>query len=204
MKPFLPAAAALALALTAAAQAADVGAMPKMARAQGVVTAITPTALTLAEPGGKPETIALVPDWRVSVSKRIAVEDIQPGSYLGTTNHPGPGATGVSTEIHVSPPGQTGPGVDFVMDAAANTQMTNGTVSTVVRTDGGRALTINYGPGVRTVTVPPNIPIALNSPGARDQVKVGQTVRVVSFLSPTGEVTRQSVTVGENGAPPPS
>lgn len=204
MKPtIILAAAALALAGAAHAQMPP-GGMPKIERVMGTVTALSDTAITLAEAGGKTETIPLLPTWAVSVSKPITVEDIQPGSYLGTTNHPTGTGSGISTEVHVSPPGQGGPGVDFVMDAAANTTMTNGTVSTVVKTDGGRALTVDYGHGVRTVTVPPGVPVVLNSPGSRDMVKVGAVVGVMTMTPTNGGPTRQVVRIGANGAPPPA
>jgi hypothetical protein len=203
--PIAPAIAAFLLTgLLAGAVHAEVGAPRRMERAAGVVTALTDSAITLKEAGGKTETIALLPDWTVSVSKPISVEEIQPGSYLGTTNHPTSSGTGISTEVHVSPPGRSGPGVDFVMDAAANTTMTNGVVSTVVKANGGRQLTVNYGPGVRTVTVPRGVPVVLNSPGERSMVKVGHTVRVITYQAADGTAPHQSITVGVNGAAPPT
>jgi hypothetical protein len=105
--------AALAIASVAQAQ----GGAPKIARARGVVVAVAADTVTLDEADGKREAIPLLPGWTVIVSKPIPVEAIAPGSYLGTTNHAGPGETGVSTEVHVSPPGVNGPGVDFLMDA---------------------------------------------------------------------------------------
>jgi hypothetical protein len=199
-KHLLSAAAALALAGVARAQT---GAAPKVEHADGVVKTISDGEITLAEAGGKTETIRLLPGWSVAVSKPISVEQIGPGSYLGTTNYAKPDGTGRSTEVHVSPPGVKGPGLDFLMDAAAQTTMTNGVVATVVKSDGGQVLEINYGSGVRRVTVPPGTPVVLNTPGSRDLVKVGQSVRVVTFTPATGGAPHLFITVGENGAPPP-
>jgi hypothetical protein len=200
MKPTLIAVAALAL---AGAARAEVGTAPKIERVQGTVTAMSDSEVTLAETGGKVEKIALIPTWSVTVSKPISVEEIKPGSYLGTTNYAKPDGTGLSTEVHVSPPGVKGPGVDFLMDASANTTMTNGVVSTVVKSEGGQVLEVNYGAGVRRVTVPPRTPVVLNSPGSREMVKAGRTVRVTTFTPAAGGPPRQFVTVGDNGAPPP-
>jgi hypothetical protein len=190
------------MAISTAAQA-QVGAPPQMARVRGRVTALSPSAMTLTGADGQPVTVALLPDWSVIVAKPISVEAIQPGSYLGTTNHAKPDGTGVSTEVHVSPPGATGPGVDYVMDRVAQTTMTNGVVDTVVQSTDGRVLTVDYGHGVRRITVPPGAPVILNSPGDRSLVKVGLTVRVINFTPSTGGPTRQFVTVGDQGAPPP-
>ena len=165
---------------------------------------MTADAMVLAAPGGLAHTLKLLPTWSVVVSKPISPADIKAGSYIGTTNYAKPDGTGTSVEVHVSPPGQGGPGVDFVMDAAAGTTMTNGTVTTVAKSEGGRVLAVNYGPGVRRVTVPDNVPVVLNTPGDRALVAVGQSVRVVTFTPAGGGASRQFVTVGEKGAPPPS
>jgi hypothetical protein len=190
MKTILIAVTALALAGAAAAQPA---APPNISRAEGLVTAMSDSDITLAEADGKTETIKLVPGWSVSVSKAISVSEIVPGSYLGTTNHAKPDGTGTSTEVHVSPPGVKGPGVDFVMVAGTDTTMTNGVVATVVKSDGGQVLEINYGSGVRKVTVPPGTPIVLTTQGDRATVKAGAKVRVVTFGAPGSQ--RQVITV---------
>ena len=200
MKHFLIAAAALALACAAHAES---GHAPKIERAEGVVTSISSTEIVLSEAGGKIETIQLLPGWSVAVSKPITVDQIQPGSYLGTTNYAKPDGTGRSTEVHVSPPGVKGPGLDFLMDAAAQTTMTNGVVATVVKSDGGQVLEINYGSGIRRVTVPPGTPVVLNTPGGHELVKTGLKVRVVTFTPSTGGSPHLFITVGEDGSPLP-
>ncbi|HEY3696229.1 hypothetical protein [Phenylobacterium sp.] len=193
---------ALAALSMAAAAHAQTAAPPKVERVEGVVTALTDTEITLAEANGRTETIKLLPTWSVGVARPISVEDIKPGSYLGTTNHATPDGAGVSTEVHVSPPGTAGPGLDFLMDAAAQTTMTNGVVTTVVRSEGGRVLTVNYGAGARRITVPAGVPVVLTTAGDRSLVKVGAKVRLVNF-TPSGGAPRQFISVGENGAPPP-
>ncbi|MBV9996067.1 MAG: hypothetical protein JO127_12735 [Caulobacteraceae bacterium] len=190
------------LILTGAAEAqTQTGPAPKIQSVEGVVATITPAEVTLAEPGGAARTIKLQPDWTVIVSKPIAVSDIKPGSYLGATNHAKPDGTGVSVEVHVLP--QKGPGLDFLMDAQAGTTMTNGVVGQVTKSEGGDVLEIDYGSGVRKVTVPPGTPVVLNTPSSdRSLVKPGLKVRVSTFTPPGGP-TRQIIAVGENGIPVP-
>jgi hypothetical protein len=194
-----PAALALLLACGSRAEAA---AAPKLERTEGVVASISATEITLSKAGGRTETIQLRPGWTVAVYRPISVDQITPGSYLGTTNHARPDGTGQSTEVHVSPPGVKGPGVDFVMEAGTDTTMTNGTVATVVKSVGGQVLEINYGSGVRRVTVPPGTPVMLSTPGSQDMVKPGLAVRVGSFTPAGGGQTRQFITIGEGGARP--
>jgi hypothetical protein len=181
-----------ALAISPALATAQPGPPPNIQRTEGVVTAITDNDITLAEAGGKTETLKLVPGWGVSVSKPISVSDIKPGSYLGTTNHAKPDGTGVSTEVHVAPPGQSGPGVDFVMQAGTDVTMTNGTVATVVSSPGGQVLEVNYGSGVRKVTVPPGTPIVMNTTGDKALIKPGVKVLVITFGAPPQQ--RQIIT----------
>jgi len=165
----------LTLAGAASAQA------PMTTRVEGVVASISPTAIVLTKADGGTANVPLQPNWSVRVSKPIAVTDIVPGSYLGTTNYAKPDGTGTSLEVHVSPPGVKGPGVDFVMDANAGTTMTNGVVGTVTQSSAGRVLSVDYGHGVRTITVPPGIPVLLSTPGDKSMVVPGAMVMVVDF-----------------------
>jgi hypothetical protein len=168
--------------------------MPQMTRIEGKVAAISASQIVLTKDDGTTATIPLLPNWAVMVSKPISVDQIQPGSYLGTTNYAKPDGTGTSLEVHAFPPGLKGPGVDFVMDAKAGTTMTNGVVGTVVKSSAGRVLTVDYGHGVRTITVPPGVPIVMNAPGDRSTIAVGEAVMVANVKRPTGEA--QFITVG--------
>ena len=167
--------------------------MPQMTRIEGKVAAISASQIVLTKDDGTTATISLLPNWAVMVSKPISVDQIQPGSYLGTTNYAKPDGTGTSLEVHAFPPGLKGPGVDFVMDAKAGTTMTNGVVGTVVKSSAGRVLTVDYGHGVRTITVPPGVPIVMNAPGDRSTIAVGEAVMVANVKRPTGEA--QFITV---------
>jgi len=167
--------------------------MPQMIRIEGKVAAISASQIVLTKDDGTTATIPLLPNWAVMVSKPISVDQIQPGSYLGTTNYAKPDGTGTSLEVHAFPPGLKGPGVDFVMDAKAGTTMTNGVVGTVVKSSAGRVLTVDYGHGVRTITVPPGVPIVMNAPGDRSTIAVGEAVMVANVKRPTGEA--QFITV---------
>jgi hypothetical protein len=158
-----------------------------MTRVEGKVAAISATQIVLTKADGTTATVPLLPTWVVMVSRPISADQIQPGSYIGTTNYAKPDGTGTSLEVHVAPPGMKGPGVDFVMDAKAGTTMTNGVVGTVVQSSAGRVLTVDYGHGVRTITVPPGVPIVTNAPGDRSTVKVGETVTVANIARPEGE-----------------
>lgn len=163
-------------------------------QAAGKLQAFSKNQISLVTATGAIATVKLEPGVRVIMATPIKVSDIAPGSYIGTTNYAKPDGTGRSLEVHVSPPGVKGPGVDFVMDANAGTTMTNGVVDTVVESEGGRVLSVNHGAGVRRITVPPTVPVVLNTPSDSSRLTPGAVVRVAIFTTSTG-VKAQFITV---------
>jgi hypothetical protein len=172
------------LALFAASNLHAQGAL-QITRVQGKVAAISASQITLTKADGTTAVVPLLPNWTVRASKPISIDEIKPGSYLGTTNYAKPDGTGTSLEVHVAP---SGPGVDFVMDAKAGTTMTNGVVGTVTQSPNGRVLTVDYGTGKRTITVPPGVPILESVEGDRSTVAIGKSVTVTNATLPAGPV----------------
>src|SRR5947209_15959532 len=83
-----------ALALTAAmmataalAQAPAPATPPTPTIVRGTVTAMTDGALTVKTDKG-PQVVNLTPAWSVAVTKAVAIDAIQPGSFIGTTEMP--------------------------------------------------------------------------------------------------------------------
>jgi hypothetical protein len=193
--------AALTLSATAAL-AQPPAAPPTPTVVRGVVTAISDASLTVKTDKG-PQTIALTPSWTVGVTKAVAIDAIQPGSFIGTSEMPKADGAGESLEVHVFPPGvKMGEG-HYGWDLKPGSMMTNGTVGTVVAgKKGSRELDVDYTYGKRHITVPANVPVVQIGPGKREMVKVGVPVFMVVGKTPNGMVTN-SVSVGENGAKPP-
>jgi len=196
--------AALAVTATAAlAQAPAPAAPPTPTVVRGTVTAMTETSLTVKTDKG-PQTVALAPSWSVAMTKAVAIDAIQPGSFIGTTEMPNKeGSTGNSLEVHVFPPGvKMGEG-HYGWDLKPGSMMTNGTVGKVVNgKKGSRELDVSYSYGQRHITVPASVPVVQIGPGKREMVKVGVPVFMVVQKTATGMITN-SVSVGENGAKPP-
>jgi hypothetical protein len=194
--------AALAVsAAVAGAQPAPPPPMPTVVR--GAVTALTETSVTVKTDKG-PQVVSLAPTWTVAVLKPVAIDAIQPGSFIGTAEIPSKdGSTGRSLEVHVFPPGvKMGEG-HYGWDLRPGSMMTNGTVGTVVAgKKGSRELDVNYSYGKRHITVPATVPVVQIGPGSREMVKVGTPVFMVVQKGANG-MTAGSVSVGENGAKPP-
>jgi hypothetical protein len=201
---FTGALAALSLAGVAHAQTpAPAANPPPPTVVRGTVTAVTPTQLTVKTDKG-PETVNLTPSWNVAVMKAVAIDAIQPGSFIGTTEMPSKdGSTGKSLEVHVFPPGVKMGAGHYGWDLKPGSMMTNGDVATVVAgKKGSRELDVSYPTGKRHITVPANVPVVQITPGTREMLKVGLPVFMVVGKTPNGLVSG-SVSIGENGAKPP-
>ncbi|HEX4711890.1 hypothetical protein [Phenylobacterium sp.] len=193
----------LASATAAVAQtAAPTAPPPTPTVVRGTVSALNATSMTVNTDKG-PQAVGLTPTWAVAVMKPVAIDAIQPGSFIGTAEMPGKEGTGKSLEVHVFPPGvKMGEG-HYGWDLKPGSMMTNGTVGTVVAgKKGSRELDVNYSYGKRHITVPANVPVVQIGPGTRELVKVGTPVFMVVQKTPNG-LMAGSVSVGENGAKPP-
>ena len=194
---------AAALAALSLATVANAQTPPGPTVVRGSVTAMTDAQLTI-KTDKVPQVVALAPNWSVAVMKPVAIDAIQPGSFIGTTEMPSKdGATGQSLEVHVFPPGVKMGAGHYGWDLKPGSMMTNGDVAKVVSgKKGSRELDVSYPTGQRHITVPANVPVVQITPGARDMVKVGTPVFMVVGKTPNGLVTN-SVSVGENGKKPP-
>ncbi len=169
---------------------------------RGVVAQASDTALVITGRDGKTVNVNLAPNWTVAVLKPIPVDQIQPGSFIGTTEMPQADGTGLSVEVHVFPPGvKMGEG-HYPWDLEPGAMMTNGTVGTVASVSGGRALDVTYPSGTRHVIVPPNAPVVLITPGGdHSLIKAGVSVFLVAVTGPDGVLVTNNVLTGEGGAP---
>jgi hypothetical protein len=170
---------------------------------RGTVTAMTDTQLTVKTDKGS-EVVNLAPSWSVAVMKPVAIDAIQPGSFIGTTEMPSKdGSTGKSLEVHVFPPGVKMGAGHYGWDLKPGSMMTNGDVATVVAgKKGSRELDVSYPTGQRHITVPAKVPVVQITPGKREMLKVGTPVFMVVGKNANGMITN-SVSIGENGAKPP-
>jgi len=179
------------------------GAAPSPARVRGVITAIDASKVIVQPKEGAPITVTLAPEWRVSVTKPVSVDQIVPGSFVGTTEVPQDDGTGRSLEVHVFPPGvKVGEG-HYAWDLRPGSMMTNGTVGKVVAGAHGRELEISYPNGQRKVTVPPSVPVVQIEPGKREQVKTGIAVFLIALSRADGSLVTSSISIGANGEAPP-
>ena len=169
---------------------------------RGVVTAVTPTSISVTSREHKALVITVTKDWTVSVTKPVTAAEIQPGSFIGTAEMPQKDGAGRSLEVHVFPPGvKLGEG-HYGWDLKKGSMMTNGTVGKVLTNGAGRTIDVSYSTGTRHIVVPPNTPIVQIVPADRALIKPGVKVFIAAFPTPAGLVAN-SVAVGEAGKAPP-
>jgi hypothetical protein len=169
---------------------------------RGQVMAMTATALTVKSRTGETLTLNLTPTWTVSVMKPVAVDAIQPGSFIGTAEMPQADGTGLSLEVHVFPPGVKAGEGHYAWDLTPGSMMTNGTVGKVAPGAHGRDLDVSYPSGTRHIVVPMNVPIVQITPGAQALIKPGVFIFAIAGQGPNGLIAN-AVATGEGGLAPP-
>jgi len=190
-----------ALLLAGLAQAQDAPGMRIGVR--GEITSIAGDAVRVHVNSGENVTINLTPQTQVRAVTLANIEDIKPGSYIGSAAVPQADGSLKALEVHVFPPQMAGTGDGHrLFDLVKGSSMTNGRVGDLVVSN-GRTLTVNYKGGQQTILVPDDVPIVNLVPGDRSLLKAG--VKVVMFVSQSadGTLTAQSISAGKDGVTPP-
>jgi len=183
------------------AQAADAPGMRIGVR--GEITGVSPDVLKVRTNSGENVIINLTNDTKVRAVTLANIEDIKPGSYIGSAAIPQEDGTLKALEVHVFPPELAGSGDGHrPFDLVKGSSMTNGSVGDLVVSN-GRVLTVNYKGGQKKILVPEDVPIVNLMPGDRSLLKVG--VKIVTFVtqSADGTLTAQSISAGKDGVTPP-
>jgi len=184
-----------------AVQAADAPGMRLGVR--GEITGVSADSLKVHVNSGENVVIRLTADTKVRAVTLANIEDIKPGSYIGSAAMPQEDGTLKAMEVHVFTPELAGSGDGHrPFDLAKGSSMTNGSVGDLVVSN-GRVLTVNYKSGQQKILVPEDVPIVNLTPGDRSLLKVG--VKIVSFVTQDadGTLTAQSISAGKDGVTPP-
>jgi hypothetical protein len=174
------------------------------ARVRGTITAIDGNALTVKSREGKDLRIDIAPDATYSYMKRLSLDDVKPGTPLGTSAITGPDGKIVALELHLFPAGRPVPNEGHrPWDLQPNSTMTNGTVSAVAVAGNGRELTLAYKDGTQRVVVPADIPIVTSQAGDRSLLVVGEYAFIAATVAADGRMTAQRLQVSKDGVRPP-
>ncbi|ARP79401.1 hypothetical protein CAL12_00230 [Bordetella genomosp. 8] len=190
----------------AAAQAQQAGQAPANRLAvRGTIEQITDTTLKVKARNGKDVTLALPSNVAVRAVSLAKLGDIKPDSFIGTAATPQPDGTLKALEVHVFAASLRGSGEGnrpWMGSDGKTGQMTNGTVGSLVGTN-GTTMKVKYKDGEKTVVVPPDVPIVYMEPGDRSLLKTGAPVLVFPTKNADGGLTAATVIAGKDGTIPP-
>ena len=174
------------------------------ARVRGTITAIDGNVLMVKSREGKDLRIEIAPGATYSYMKRLSLDDVKPGTALGTSAVTGPEGKIVALELHLFAAGRPARNEGHrPWDLQPNSTMTNGTVSAVAVAGKGRELTLAYKDGTQRVVVPAGIPIVTSQAGDRSLLVVGEYAFIAVTVAADGRMTAQRLQVGKDGVRPP-
>ena len=189
-------AAAMAIGLANAAEAPRVG-------VRGAITAMDGDAMHVKVNSGEEVVVHLTPATQVRAVTLAKIDEIKPGSYIGSAAMPNADGTLTALEVHVFPPAMAGTGDGHrAFDLKEGSSMTNGTVGDLVVSN-GRTLTVKYKGGEKKIVVPEGVPIVNLEPGDRSLLKAGVKVVLFAAQGADGTVTAQAISAGKDGVTPP-
>ncbi len=175
-------------------------------RIRGTVSTIDGNVITIATREGDTVKVIMADNWAVAMVVPITLADIKENSFVGIASIKGPDGKLQALEVLVFPEAMRGAGEGhYPWDLAPESMMTNATVSTMVASDGGQALTLKYkGDGTQTIHVKPGVPIVTFGPAPpRSDLKVGSKIFMGAQKAADGSFTAARVVIGKDGMMPP-
>lgn len=172
-------------------------------RVRATIDTVAATSLQVTTRAGAKQIIALTASTIIVAIVPIKLEDIKPGSFIGSAAMPQPDGTQRALEVHVFPESMRGTGEGHrPFDLQPQSTMTNGSVGSVTGSV-GRTLTVSYQGGEKTIVVPPDTPIVTYEPGSSALLVPNAHVIVMATEAADGVLTATRVSVGKDGLVPP-
>jgi hypothetical protein len=176
---------------------------PRAIRVRATIDAVDDKSISLTSRTGQKLVMALASDTVVLAIIPMKLEDIKPGSFVGSAAMPQADGTQRAMEVHVFPENMRGTGEGHrPFDLQPQSTMTNGTVGTVTG-GSGRTLTVTYQGGEKTIVVPPDTPVVTYEPGTTALLVPGAHVIVMGTEASDGKLSATRISVGKNGLVPP-
>ena len=171
-------------------------------RMRGNIVSVSATSLVVKDRSGEVVELALTDKLVVSEVYPIKLEDIKPGSFVGTAAMPQADGTQRAIAVSVFPEAARGTGEGHrPFDLLPQSTMTNATVEDVAvagNAVAGRTLKLKYKDGEKTVMVPADAPIVTSRPGDRSLLVPGASVSLFAQAI-EGKPTALRINVGKNG-----
>jgi hypothetical protein len=197
LAPAVAAAALCAAVTTAQAQT------PAPTGVRGTVTALAGDTLKVHTRDGKDVDVKLAKDTPIRGVTLASINDIKPDSYVGTAAIPQADGSLKALEVHVFPASMRGSGEGHrPWDLGGNSSMTNGTVGSLVVSN-GRTITVKYKDGEKKIVIPADVPIVALEPGDRSLLVPGAKVVLFAHKEADGSMAANFISAGEKGVTPP-
>ena len=173
-------------------------------RVRGTITAYGGNVLSVKSREGQDLKIELAASTTFAYMKALRLEDVKPGTPLGTSAVKGPDGKLIARELHLFSPERGIPNEGHrPWDLEPGSTMTNAMVTAVAQATGGRELTLTYKGGKQQVIVPDGIPVVTAVQSDRSLLKRGEYVVVAATLGADGKITATRVQVSKDGVKPP-
>lgn len=173
-------------------------------RVRGTITAFDGNVLSVKSREGQDLKIELAAKASFSYVKALRLEDVKPGTPLGTSAVKGPDGKLIARELHLFSPERGVPNEGHrPWDLEPGSTMTNAMVTAVAQATRGREITLTYKDGKQQVIVPEGIPVVTSVEGDRSLLKPGEYVVVAATLGADGKITASRVQVSKDGVKPP-
>lgn len=187
----------------AASQAAAPAPEPAPTRFMGTIERVEGNRLFVKTAEGS-GIVTLPENLRVTNNRQVSVSEISSGAFIGTTAVQRKDGKLYATEVHIFPEAMRGSGEGHRPWFAADTTMTNGSVTMMTNgsarqqqtANGGVVLKVAYKGGEQEVLVGPDVPVTMLEPGDRSLLKPGS--KIVAFVreEQDGTATALMISVG--------
>lgn len=165
---------------------------------RGTVVAFDGKMLEVKTREGSDVKLELPAEMPVAATKPFTLADLAPGMVLGVTTVRR-GDDVVAIDVRPIPPAARRGRSPF--DLAPESTMTNAVIEGAVAAGSNASeITLNYGDGM--VKVPPGTPMSQAVPGARSDIKPGETVFVATRREADGKLTPLRLQVSKDGVKP--
>jgi len=173
-------------------------------RVRGEITGLEGNTLSVKTRDGKDLKISLPDNVGISAAKKITINDIKPGDFVGPASRKRPDGSLEAISLQKFPDNLRGVVSEGhgPWDLEPGSMMTNANVAKEVQTNNGKELVLEYKGGTQKVVVPANIPMFTTEPGDRSLLKKGAHIFTVARSGPDGNLTTQRITVEKDGVRP--
>lgn len=167
---------------------------------RGVITAFDGKAVSVKLADGRDIQVEVPDAVNVATTKPFALADVKPGMVLGVTTIKRADGAVVAIDVRPIPP--AAPQGLSPHDLAPESTMTNAVLEATVASANGAELTLNYKTGTVKALVTPATAMSQAAPGARTDLKPGETIFIAARRDEAGKLVAARVQVSKDGVKP--